>query len=251
MLLLQEFNIEIKDKKGAENSVAEHLSLIKRESDSMPIRDEFPDEQLLHINTPTSWFADIYNFEAGSQFPPKESRLYKEKLESDAKCILDIEIKSVLQFCHVASGGGHYGSTRTAQKVLDYKFYWSTIFRDAYQLVSTCENCQKAGMAISKRHEMRQQPILFCEVFDGWGIDFMGPFPISNRYSYILLAVDYAIATKTNDAKVVVDFLKSNIFYWFGVSKALIRNQGSHFNNRAMSALLHKYGVVHRIATTY
>ncbi|RDX98634.1 hypothetical protein CR513_18423, partial [Mucuna pruriens] len=66
-------------------------------------------------------------------------------------------------------------------------------------------------MAISKRHEMPQQPILFCEVFDVSGIDFMGPFPVSNGYSFILLVVDYvsrlveAIATKTNDAKVVTN----------------------------------------------
>ncbi|RDX90033.1 Retrovirus-related Pol polyprotein from transposon 17.6, partial [Mucuna pruriens] len=104
---------------------------------------------------------------------------------------------------------------------------------------------------------MPQQPILFCKVFDVWGIDFMGPFPVSNVYSYILLTVDYvsqwveAIATKINDAKVVVDFLKSNIFCQFGVPKALISDQGSHFCNRAMFSLLHKYGVVHRVATTY
>ncbi|RDX86133.1 hypothetical protein CR513_32568, partial [Mucuna pruriens] len=89
---------------------------------------------------------------------------------------------------------------------------------------------------------------MFCEVFDVWGIDFMGPFPVSNGYSYILLAVDYvsrwveAIATKTNDAKVVVDFLKSNIFF---------RDQGSHFCNSAMSSLLYKYRVVHRVAIAY
>ncbi|RDX83307.1 Gag-Pol polyprotein, partial [Mucuna pruriens] len=77
----------------------------------------------------------------------------------------------------------------------------------------------------------------------------MGPFPVSNGYSYILLAVDYvsrwveAIATKTNDLKVVVDFLKSNIFYRFGVPKALISDQGSHFYNKSMSSLLHKYGL--------
>ncbi|RDX82328.1 putative mitochondrial protein, partial [Mucuna pruriens] len=144
------------------------------------------------------------------------------------KLFIDTEIKSVFQFCHVASGGGHYGSTRTARKVLDCGFYWPTIFKDAYQFVSTCEKCQKAGMAISRRHEMPQQPILFCEVFDVWGIDFMGPFPVSN-----------------------VEFLKSNIFCRFGVPKALISDQGSHFCNRAMSSLLHKYGVVHRVAIAY
>ncbi|RDX98032.1 hypothetical protein CR513_19112, partial [Mucuna pruriens] len=59
---------------------------------------------------------------------------------------------------------------------------------------------------------------LVNSIFDVWGIDFMGPFLISNGYSYILLAVDYisrwveARATRTNDAKAVVDFLKSNIF---------------------------------------
>ncbi|RDX74455.1 Gypsy retrotransposon integrase-like protein 1, partial [Mucuna pruriens] len=272
MLLLQEFNIKIRNKKGVKNSVANHLSWIERENDLMPIRDEFPDEQLLHITTPTPWFVDICNLVVASQFPLEASQLYQERLQNDAKyyiwddpylwrlcndqviyrCIIDAEINLVLQFCDAAPGGSHYGSTRTARKVLDYGFYWPTIFRDAYQFVSTCEKCQKVGMAISRRHEMPQQPILFYE-----GIDLMGPFPLSNGYSYILLVVDYvsrwvkAIATKTNDAMVVVDFLKSNIFCHFGVLKALINDQGSHFYNRAMSSLLHKYGVVHRIAIAY
>ncbi|RDY05735.1 Retrovirus-related Pol polyprotein, partial [Mucuna pruriens] len=92
MLLLQEFNIEIRDKKGAENSVVDHLSRIKKEADPMPIRDKLPDEQLLHIATPTPWFADICNFVAASQFPleasqfpPEASQLYKERLQNDAK----------------------------------------------------------------------------------------------------------------------------------------------------------------------
>ncbi|RDX82360.1 Retrovirus-related Pol polyprotein from transposon 17.6, partial [Mucuna pruriens] len=80
MLLLQEFDIEIRDKKGAKNSIVDHLSRIGRESKPMFIRDEFPNEQLLHITTSTPWFADICNFLATSQFPPEASRLYKEKL---------------------------------------------------------------------------------------------------------------------------------------------------------------------------
>ncbi|RDX75976.1 Retrovirus-related Pol polyprotein from transposon 17.6, partial [Mucuna pruriens] len=277
MLLLQEFDLEIKDKKGAENSMADHLSRIEKESEPMPIRDEFPDEQLLHIKMTTPWFADICNYVATSHFPPEASRAYKDKIRSDAKyyiwddpylwrlcsdkvirrCIPDTEINSVLQFCHSALGGGHYGSTRTARKVLDCGLYWPSIFRDAHQFVSTCERCQKAGMAMNRRHEMPQQPILFCKVFDVWGIDFMGPFPVSNGYSYILLVVDFvsrwveAIATRTNDAKVIMDFLKSNIFCRFGVPKALISDQESYFCNRAMTSLLQKHGVAHRIATTY
>ncbi|RDX78030.1 Retrovirus-related Pol polyprotein, partial [Mucuna pruriens] len=143
MLLLHEFNIKIKDKKGAKNSIADHLSRIERESDPMPIRDEFPNKQLLQINTIIPWFADIFNFVVASQFPLEASQLHKERLKSDAKCILDTEINLVLQFCHGASGGDHYGSTWTARKVLDCEFYWPTIFRDAYQFVFTCEKCQK------------------------------------------------------------------------------------------------------------
>ncbi|RDX63532.1 hypothetical protein CR513_58034, partial [Mucuna pruriens] len=56
---------------------------------------------------------------------------------------------AVLQFCHSASGGGHYGSTRTVGKVLDCGLYWPTIFRDAHQFVSTCESFQKVGMAMN------------------------------------------------------------------------------------------------------
>ncbi|RDY11468.1 hypothetical protein CR513_03876, partial [Mucuna pruriens] len=123
----------------------------------------------------TPWFVDICNFIVASKFPPEASRIYKEKIESDAKyyiwdddpylwrlyndqvicrCILNPEIQSVLHLFHSTSRGGHYGSTRTTWKVLDCGFYWPTIIRDAHQLVSTHKQCQRVGMAISRRHEM-------------------------------------------------------------------------------------------------
>ncbi|RDY02606.1 Retrovirus-related Pol polyprotein from transposon 17.6, partial [Mucuna pruriens] len=80
MLLLQEFDLEIRDKKGVENSMADHLSRIQRESKPMPIQDEFPDEKLLHIKLATPWFADICNYVATSYIPPEASRHYKEKI---------------------------------------------------------------------------------------------------------------------------------------------------------------------------
>ncbi|RDX93220.1 hypothetical protein CR513_24558, partial [Mucuna pruriens] len=85
----------------------------------------------------TPWYADICNFLVVSTYPQGASRAYKARLESDAKyyiwddpyhCILDSEIQSVLHLYHLASRGGHYGSSRIAQKVLDYRFYWPTIF---------------------------------------------------------------------------------------------------------------------------
>jgi hypothetical protein len=70
---------------------------------------------------------------------------------------------------------------------------------------------------------MPLNPILIVEIFDVWGIDFMGPFPNSFGYLYILVVVDYvtkwveAVACKTNDYKVVVRFLKDTIFACFGM----------------------------------
>ncbi|RDY02257.1 Retrovirus-related Pol polyprotein from transposon 17.6, partial [Mucuna pruriens] len=161
MLLLQEFNLEIKDKKGAKNIVADHLSRIQGRVNPMPIRDDFPNEQLLQIAQSQPWFADICNFLVASTFPPGASKAYKETLESEAKyyrfcndqitrrCISNAEFLSMLHFCHSTPGGGHYGSTQTTQKVLDYGFYWPTIYRDAYKFVSAWEQCQRARMAIS------------------------------------------------------------------------------------------------------
>ena len=63
---------------------------------------------------------------------------------------------------------------------------------------------------ISKRHEMPLQGILVVQLFDVWGMDFMGPFPVSFGNIYILLAVDYvskwveAAACPKNDANTVV-----------------------------------------------
>jgi len=84
----------------------------------------------------------------------------------------------------------------------------------------------------------------------------MGPFH-SSYNKYILLAVDYvskwveASATPTNDGKVVLNFLRKNIFTRFGTPRAIISDEGSHFCNKLFEALLAKYGVKHRTALAY
>jgi len=95
------------------------------------------------------------------------------------------------------------------------------------------------------------------ELFDVWGIDFMGPFPSSFNNQYILVAVDYvskwveAIPTQTNDSQVVMKFMKKNIFFRFGVPRAIVSGEGSHFCNRSFDTLLSKYGVTHKVALAY
>ena len=85
----------------------------------------------------------------------------------------------------------------------------------------------------------------------------MGPFPSSLGCLYILLAVDYvskwmeAKATRTNDSKVVVDFVKSNIFARYGTPRAIISDKGIHFCNQTFWALLKKYNITHKVSTPY
>ena len=69
-------------------------------------------------------------------------------------------------------------------------------------------------------------------------------------YRYVSKWVD-AKATKIDNSKVVVGFIKSNIFNRFGISKALVNDQGTHFCNQAVEALLRRYGVLHKIFTPY
>jgi hypothetical protein len=72
ILLLQEFDIEIWDKKGTENVVADHLSRLTMDftEDATPISETFPDEQLMHVaHNPAPWFADIVNYLVTGQMP--------------------------------------------------------------------------------------------------------------------------------------------------------------------------------------
>nr|GEZ53723.1 reverse transcriptase domain-containing protein [Tanacetum cinerariifolium] len=103
---------------------------------------------------------------------------------------------------------GHDGANFTAKKVFDGGFFWPTIYRDAHNLVKSCDSCKHQGK-ISQRDEMPQNVIQVCKIFDVWGIDFMRPFPSSRGNMYILVVVDYlskwveAKALPTNDARVV------------------------------------------------
>nr|GEY46182.1 hypothetical protein [Tanacetum cinerariifolium] len=102
------------------------------------------------------------------------------------------EAFEILKACHEGPSGGHHGANLTAKKVFDAGFFWPSIYRDAHEMIKTCDICQRQ--------------------------DFMGPFPSSKGNKYILVAIDYlskwveAKALPTNDVRVVVKFLKSLFF---------------------------------------
>ncbi|GJT63483.1 reverse transcriptase domain-containing protein [Tanacetum coccineum] len=194
------------------------------------------------------WFADFANYQVGGILRKGLTYAQRCKFFSELKhyfwdepylfkacpngmirrCVHGSKTRKILDECHHGPTRGHYGPSIIAKKVFYAGFYWPTIFK---------------------------KPRL-CEIFNIWGIDFMGPFLKSHKFEYILVAIDYvskwaeAEALPTNDARVVVNFLKK-LFSRFGIPKALINDRGTHFCNRQMEKILKKYGVHHLIATTY
>nr|GEY89528.1 reverse transcriptase domain-containing protein [Tanacetum cinerariifolium] len=207
--------------------------------DPKEINETFPFESLnkvAHKDPSTPWYADLGNYHARNFIIKGMTSQQKKKFFKDARHY----------FC---------GASYTAKKVFDSGFYWPSIYKDAFELVKRCDSCQCQGK-VSQRDEMPHNFIQICEIFDVWGIDFMGPFPSSKGNKYILVAVDYlskwveAKALPTNDARVVVKFLKS-LFSRFGTPKAIINDRGTYFCNDQFSRVMAKYGVTHRLSTTY
>ncbi|GJV52217.1 reverse transcriptase domain-containing protein, partial [Tanacetum coccineum] len=231
ILLLQEFDVEIRDKKGAENLAADHLSILENpqsDPEKTEITETFPLETLGMVtfcgasNIP--WFADIANYHAGNFIVKGMSSQQKKKFFKDVKhyfwddpylfricadqvirrCIYGQEAVDILTAYHNGPTGGHHGATYTAKK----------------------------------------------------GIDFMGPFPSSRGNKYIIVAVYYlskwveAKALPTNDARVVCKFLKS-LFARFRTPHAIISDHDTHFCNDQFAKVMLKYGVTHRLSTAY
>ncbi|KAL6321428.1 hypothetical protein AAG906_016527 [Vitis piasezkii] len=135
-------DLQIKDKKGVENVVADHLSRL---------------ESLIFLMK-TPWYAHIANYLVTGEIP------------------------------------SHFASQKTAMKVLQSGFTWPSLFKDAHIMSRSCDRCQRLGK-LTKRNQMPMNPILIVELFDVWGIDFMGPFPMSFGNSYILYGVKHKVAT--------------------------------------------------------
>ncbi|GJZ16222.1 reverse transcriptase domain-containing protein, partial [Tanacetum coccineum] len=171
-----EFDIEIKDRKGTENVVADHLSRIENDetSDYSEVDDNFPGETLMEISTRDEpWFADFANYLVSDIIPKGMTYQQKNKFFSDLKhyfweepylfkvcfdgmirrCVSGLETQTILDQCHHGPTGGHYGPNTTAKKVLDSGFYWPTVIKEAHTQVRLCEACQKTGN-ISKHDEM-------------------------------------------------------------------------------------------------
>ncbi|RVW87292.1 Retrovirus-related Pol polyprotein from transposon 17.6 [Vitis vinifera] len=181
ILLLQEFDLQIRDKKGVENVVADHLS------------------------RKTPWYAHIANYLVTGEVPNQIIR----------KCVPEEEQQGILSHCHENACGGHFASQKTAMKVLQSGFIGHHFSKMPTPCVGVVIDAKGSGSY--KRNQMPMNPILIVDLFDVWGIDFMGPFQC-----LLVTLISW----------VVLKFLKENIFSRFGVPKAIISDGASKQGNQ-------------------
>ncbi|GJR35043.1 reverse transcriptase domain-containing protein [Tanacetum coccineum] len=218
VLLIQGVDIKIKDKKGAENLVADHLSRLEKPNlgtfTEEEIADKFPDEHLMILKTKLNedepWYADYVNYIIGKIVPPNWTPEKRRRFFSQVKnyfwdepyvfklcpnnvmrrCIVGNEILEILAHCHSGPTRGHHSASITGRKVYESGFFWPSIFKYVKDYVMICDTCQRFGN-IPSRSEM----------------------PRNN------IQVE-AQALPTNDARVVIKFLR-RLFARFGVPKGV------------------------------
>nr|GEV54587.1 reverse transcriptase domain-containing protein [Tanacetum cinerariifolium] len=206
------------------------------------INENFPLEILGKISSgSTPWFADFANFHAGNFIVKGMSSQKKNKFFKDVKHYF-WDDPYLFRIC--------------ANQIIRRYVHG----QEAYDIVKACMKDPLGAIMVPtsppRKDEMPQNVIQVCEIFNVRGIDFIGPFPSLRGNRYILVAVDYlskrveAKALPTNDARVVVKFLKS-LFAQFETPRAIISDRGTYFYNDKFAKVMSKYGVTHRLATAY
>nr|GEV63126.1 reverse transcriptase domain-containing protein [Tanacetum cinerariifolium] len=241
ILLLQEFDGIIRDKKGVKNLAADHLSRLENlhqsDLEKKEITETFPLKTLGMVtfrgDSSSSWFADIANYHARNFIVKGMSSQQKKIFFKDVKhyfwddpylfrigadqvirrCVYSQEAVDILTAFHNGPTKEHHGANYTAKKVFDFGFYWPTIYRDAHDLVTRCDACQRQGK-ISQHYLSKwvEAKVLF-----------------------------------TNDARVIVKFFKS-LFARFGTPRAIVSDRDTHFYNDQFAKVMLKYGVTHRLS---
>ena len=144
---------------------------------------------LLKVTDSNPWYANIVNFMVAGYVPPGEN---KKKLIFESRrhlwdppylyrvckngllrrCVPTAEGVQIIEKCHTAAYAGHFGAFRTQAKIWQSGFFWRTMYEDTREFI---RRCQLQG-GITARNAMPLTYNLQVELFDVWGIDFMGPF---------------------------------------------------------------------------
>ena len=165
--------------------------------------------------------------------------------------------KGQCEYGHYTLVFNNFNHESTTHKVLQSGLWWPTLFKDTYEYVRRCDECQRFKHPL-KADFNTLNPVESWQPFEKWGIDFIGPIsPTSNLNRYIISATDYAAkwgeakAFVYTDALSTVKFLYENVITRFGCPLQIISDQGSHFLNEVIAHLLGEFMVTHRKSSPY
>nr|GEV31504.1 DNA-directed DNA polymerase [Tanacetum cinerariifolium] len=203
-------------------------------------------------NLPFELMCDASDFTIGAVLGQRLTSQQKKKLFEDVKhyfwddlylfricanqiirrCVHGQEAFDILKACHEGPTGDHHGANLTAKKVFDASFFWPTIYRDAHDMIKSYDTYQRQGK-ISQRDKMPQNVIQACEIFDVWGIDFMGPFPSSKATSQALKHVNFDLKTAGDHRKLQLNELRDQAYENSLICKERTKKlHGSKIKNR-------------------
>nr|GEZ50759.1 reverse transcriptase domain-containing protein [Tanacetum cinerariifolium] len=205
------------------------------------------DAELIYLISDSPWVSLVYCVPKKGGMTVIETK--DNELIPTRRCVHGQKAIDNLTACHNRPTGGHYSANFIAKKSLIPVF----IGRLFTEMLMTWSHGVMLVNVKAKSHNIMKclkNAIQVCDIFNVWGIDFMGPFLSSRGNKYILVAVDYfskwvkAKALLTNDAQVVVKFLKS-LFARFGTPRAIISDRGTHFCNDQFAKVMLNYRVTH------
>ena len=285
ILLLQEFDYEVKVKPGKANTNADYLSRQRGPEAVSDLTAEFPDEFLdeeMDVRRlqpeKESEFQPVLDYLTTGQYPKGLNREEKSvflhqmapftliksvlfKMGADEvlrRCVEEGDRRKVMRGLHSGPSGGHLAAISTIGRIRLAGYWWPSMIRDVKKFVQSCDQCQRTGTP-AFRHHWPLTPVIPVAPFEKWGIDFLGPInPVTVRKKrYIILATDYATkwvearATRKNDANTAAEFLFEDIMMRFGDPLELVSDRGKHFLNDVIEDITTKYLIKHRKTTPY
>ncbi|KAH9318924.1 hypothetical protein KI387_020693, partial [Taxus chinensis] len=276
IILLQEFEFDIIDRPGKKHVNADALSRAYDGLGSSCDDDDFPDATLFSLDTIRSEYIDIWNYLNEFKFPNGSNAKTKRKITQASRpysilhgvlfrigpdgqykrAVGRDQGKELLEEFHNGTCGGHFSGQLTARRILDAGYHWPTLFKYCYNYCKTCDICQTHGNR--KTSSTPLCPILPLGPFEKWGINIVGPLPTtSHQNKYVVVTTYYltkwveARPLKTASMDEVARFIYERIVTRFGCPLEIVTDQGSHFINEVVEALVNKFSIKHRKATTY
>jgi transposase InsO family protein len=185
-----------------------------------------------------------------SQFKEKNNHIYF----GNKRVIPRYEVSWVLSIFHDDPTMAHQSKDAMIERI-SQRYEWEDMRRDVINHIKTCRKCQERG---GPKRNNRKRTIETVDVFERWGIDIVGPLPVTERGNrYIVVAMDYftrwpeAKPLKSANAETVATFIYEEIICRYGAPKVIQSDQGTHFVNELIRNLTERFKVKHSLSSPY